>query len=58
MELSDDAIPLIATLREDKGIGDRIQHYLQEKRDNLQKERSWQSFTIARYVAKTHLQKE
>lgn len=58
MELSDDAIPLIATLREDKGIGDRIQHYLQEKRDHLQKERSWQSFTIARYVAKTHLQKE
>ncbi|MFD2370354.1 DUF4153 domain-containing protein [Brevibacillus sp. GCM10020057] len=55
-ELSSDAVPAIMTLQADPAVGKRLVYLLQEKREALQREESWQSFNVARYVAKTYLQ--
>lgn len=54
--LSSDAVPAIMTLQDDPAVGKRLVYLLQEKREALQREESWQSFNVARYVAKTWLQ--
>ncbi|KQL46094.1 hypothetical protein AN963_13945 [Brevibacillus choshinensis] len=55
-ELSYDAIPVIMTLKNDKAVASTLQYNLQEKAEDLQEERSWQSFNVARYVAKSYLE--
>lgn len=55
-ELSYDAIPVIMTLKEDQALGEKIVYLLLEKAEDLQEERSWPSFNLARYVASSYLE--
>lgn len=55
-ELSYDAIPVIMTLKDDKAVAGTLMDNLKEKAQNLQEERSWQSFNLARHVAKSYME--
>lgn len=55
-ELSYDAIPVIMTLKDDQAMADKLVYLLQEKAEDLQEERNWQSFNVARHVAKSYLE--
>lgn len=54
--LSDDAIPVMMELTRDKTIASSLQDWLAYKKEDLQKEKSWQSFHLAKYRAKAYFQ--
>ncbi|MGG1663008.1 DUF4153 domain-containing protein [Brevibacillus sp. NRS-1366] len=54
--LSYDAIPVIMELAKDKSVAASLQYRLEYKKEDLQEEKSWQSFNLARYWAKPYLQ--
>ncbi|QRG66839.1 DUF4173 domain-containing protein [Brevibacillus choshinensis] len=54
--LSLDAIPVIMTLKEDPAVADKIKYLLQERAEELKEDRGWQSFHLAKHVAKSYLE--
>lgn len=54
--LSDDAIPVMMELVRDKSVADSLQDWLAYKKEDLQQERSWQSFHLAKYRAKSYFE--
>lgn len=55
-ELSYDAIPVMMPLTSDKSIAETLLYRLQDKREDLEEAKSWQSFNLSEYTAKTYLQ--
>lgn len=53
--LSYDAVPAIMQLARDEQMRDAVAELLQTKKEELAKQRSWQSFNLSRYWAARHL---
>ncbi|MFC8684224.1 DUF4153 domain-containing protein [Brevibacillus porteri] len=54
-ELSYDAIPVVMELVRDKKVEERFMEMLQERKEILYEDNSWQSFNLSEYRAKAYL---
>ena len=54
--LSYDAVPVMMELTKDQSVAESLQYQLKYKREDVQEEKSWQSFNLSKYRAKQYLQ--
>ena len=54
--LSYDAVPIMMELTKDQSIAASLQDQLKYKREDVQEDKSWQSFNLSKYRAKQYLQ--